>query len=400
MTREYSYDDDTKKRFDDRGNSFINKFSPKTIMGLFGGKQKNQIANGDSGNRSVGKNKKEPLFSTVSSGKLVPIRKGDTVADVTAKLYNLLKSSYDRKVKSREIESIFQEHAEREKERRHQELLKVLGGYKIDDKKTPTKEQPSGSGLGDLLGKGVDLAKDVVKNVGGRALARFLPIITNPTVLAAMAVGIVGGAPFLMDENGRKESPNETGDYKLTKAISEMTPYERFFGRVGSKRESIEDMIKASIDNKTPVFTEEEANDIKKYYEIDVPQETIGEKKRIQLPEGYQPVAKPEIGKALKKELFGEPGAPTPTDSIAAEVPVVEQLATPTPNSDRVRQGTDNLRDFELEGLSGGIDTHSSSRTNVVAQGSKFAGTVAGSPVVRNPDETLKKAVRGSTHKT
>lgn len=113
-----------------------------------------------------------------------------------------------------------------------------------------------------------------------RTAAAALPAILTSLAplagIAAVATGtaLAGAAPFLMSEDGRKESPNETGDYKLSKPISEMSGYERFFGRVGSKRRSIDEMVEAGHN-----FTPEEAADIKKYYEIDVPVKGVPETK-------------------------------------------------------------------------------------------------------------------------
>lgn len=381
-----SYNTDTKEKFDNTGNSLIKKFSAENLLKLFTPKPDDR-AIADDNSSSVGTAKRDPLYSSVSAGKLAPIKKNDTISDVTAKLYNLLRSSYERKVRNSDIQNIFQEHAEREKERRHQELLKVLMGYKPTDVVATTKpEETKGSLLDTIIpaaagavgGAAATTAVGALKKVG----SKVLPFLAR--ALPAVGVGLLAASPFMASEHGMEENPNETGNYKLFKPISKMSPWERFTNRVGGKRQSIEEMIESSVDRKTPVFTEEEAADIKKFYEIDVPKQTIGAKRKITLPENYQKVPVPEIGKESQKLLTAEP----------------TQLPTPTPKSDKVQSVTREMNDLELEGLSGGTSGQSVSRTNVQMGNSKQGGIVGGTPPVRNQDETIKRTLRGSVQKT
>lgn len=407
MTRAYM-SDDTQKRFEERGNSLLNKFSPKNLSGLFGRKQDVESISGEQS--TVGKAKKDPLFSSVSSGKVMPLRTGDTVTDVTAKLYNLLKATYDRKVKNREIESIFQEHTERERERRHQELLKVLSGYKPNGYKPkkgkkeetaePTEKTPS-------------IIQNVFENITSRAATSVAGAAARTLLPMAGIAGVafLGALPYLLDENGKKGNPNETGDYTLTKPITEMTAQEKWTGRVGAKRESILEMVEASKDAKAPVFTEAEAADIKKFYDIDVPKETVGDKKKITtFTEPGKETAKVN-GRALAdfleekwKNFRMSSTSKAETGSIAPEVPVVDilpakvqQVETPTPQSAKLSAATTEMQDLELAGMSGGSYSQNTTKNNTIAGDAKKGGTLSGNPSVRNSDETFRKTQRTST---
>ena len=70
--------------------------------------------------------KKDPFVSSLGPGRLLPIRKGDTVTDVVTKLYNLLKKSYDDKLKSEELARDFAKDRKSKEEKRHNEFKKSL----------------------------------------------------------------------------------------------------------------------------------------------------------------------------------------------------------------------------------------------------------------------------------
>jgi hypothetical protein len=83
--------------------------------------------------------KNDPLISKVSDGENRPVRKGDGLSTVMARIFNLLKRRILEEKKENEIAKNFEEEQENEKERRHKELLDALknlgGGTASEEKK-------------------------------------------------------------------------------------------------------------------------------------------------------------------------------------------------------------------------------------------------------------------------
>lgn len=125
--------------------------------------------------------------------------------------------------------------------------------------------------------KGVlDSLKDMLLGGAAGQNIKKMPSIGNlaKTVISRAALpvtaGLVAASPYMMSEHGMEANPNETDNYKLNKPISEMGTWEKFTNKVGAKRQSIEEMMESG-----KKFDEQQASDIKKYYEIDVPQQNL-----------------------------------------------------------------------------------------------------------------------------
>ena len=95
--------------------------------------------------------KKDVLHSKVSPGRSVNVAKGDSIADVLAKLYNLTKRLDEEEKKRFELQNNFKKERELEKQKFLDDLLLKLGGKKEETKPT-TKKVSSGSGAGLGLG--------------------------------------------------------------------------------------------------------------------------------------------------------------------------------------------------------------------------------------------------------
>ena len=90
---------------------------PQVIMELSGKSTTSTPVSKDSKGKG-----KDPLFSTIGSGKTTPIRKNDGAADVVSKLYNLMKTSYDKKIEAAELERDFAKEKKTEDEIRHKQM--------------------------------------------------------------------------------------------------------------------------------------------------------------------------------------------------------------------------------------------------------------------------------------
>ena len=110
-------------------------------------------------------------------------------------------------------------------------------------------------------------AANVLKGFTPALIAGALSPLLAPALLAGLAgLGGLAVAKLGFTEKGLSETPETTGDYKLDKPVSQMGVYEKFSNKVGARRQAIEEMVENG-----KKFTAEEAADIKKYYEIDVP---------------------------------------------------------------------------------------------------------------------------------
>jgi hypothetical protein len=70
------------------------------------------------------------LYTKIGEGVRPRLRTHDSVADVLAKLYNLILTTNLRQLKDKKIEKNFRKEQESEKERRNKELIKALTGLK------------------------------------------------------------------------------------------------------------------------------------------------------------------------------------------------------------------------------------------------------------------------------
>lgn len=147
------------------------------------------------------KTNKNPLVTSISPGRVVPVRQNDTAADLVAKIYNLLKKSHDERKLEDDLKKDFEEERQMEAERRHKQFVKALTGItlkgSIMDK--TTKEKGGLGWLKDLFDKWLDykLAK------------KFLDFFRRtPPVPGSPGKG-VPGAP---DKKGPGKPPGAPGE--------------------------------------------------------------------------------------------------------------------------------------------------------------------------------------------
>ena len=167
---------------------------PQVIMELSGKSTTSTPVSKDSKGRG-----KDPLFSTIGSGKATPIRKNDGAADVVSKLYNLMKTSYDKKIEAAELERDFAKEKKTEDEIRHKEFIKALMGIKPKEEKKEEKKEEEESGLLSNVLKlaeeitGLKSLKDVMTGLKG-FLARKLGLSVAEVAGAEVAGAEVVGA--------------------------------------------------------------------------------------------------------------------------------------------------------------------------------------------------------------
>ena len=126
----------------------------------------------------------DPFFAR-SPRSLQPVRQNESMADIYAKLYALIKKQIEEENKRKEVNENFKEEREMEDERRHKELLVAIRG-KGKGKATPVKE---GGGLLDL-----------VKGLFGQLKSGLLWLFAAVAPLIAMlGKGLMGVFKVLLD---------------------------------------------------------------------------------------------------------------------------------------------------------------------------------------------------------
>lgn len=149
------------------------------------------------------------LYTKVAEGQNQRMKKGEGVASVLGKLYNLMKSNYTEEEKRRELDINFKYKQEKQKETWHKELLSAITGMKVTGSATKvTKPKGKGlfSGLGDLLkniektiSTAIDALKEILKPllefaeiIGKNLLKTLGRFLVNPYVLAILGVAAAG----------------------------------------------------------------------------------------------------------------------------------------------------------------------------------------------------------------
>ena len=130
------------------------------VLGRMTGRSQQDIsyfAGGKKGNSAAGitqdtnmENMGRALYTNVSEGQRQRMRKGDSVTNVLAKLYNLMKKNYESEESRRELDINFKYKEENLKEKRHAELMEAITGKKYTSTKT-AKAEKEGGGLFDFL---------------------------------------------------------------------------------------------------------------------------------------------------------------------------------------------------------------------------------------------------------
>ncbi len=128
----------------------------------------------------------DPFFARVSPGSLQPVKQSEGVADVFAKIYNLLKKNIDDETKRREVEKNFREEQSLEDERRFKELLAAITSS-ARPKATPV-EKKEGGGLLDFIRSMFGNIKDMFTN-----LMKFLDPFINlaKTIMTSFGTGFL-----------------------------------------------------------------------------------------------------------------------------------------------------------------------------------------------------------------
>jgi hypothetical protein len=138
----------------------------------------------------------------VSSGRVSDLKNKDSLSDVLAKMYNLIKKSFDDDKKHRQLENNFKKQKEKEKDKWNQELIEAITGMKTKGGKLNStlkevKKNKSGKlNPRDMSEEGQQIYKiteglgEGIASIGSKLGMRTL--VTGMTRLFPYAAGIAG----------------------------------------------------------------------------------------------------------------------------------------------------------------------------------------------------------------
>jgi hypothetical protein len=108
----------------------MNRFNPFNLASGMFGKRKpgaaDNYAGSSDGMKKGLKNKKDPRFVTKSITSETPVQKGDSVTNISAKLFALFKSSFDKENKEEKIKKNSEKSMEAVRDKRNKELIAAL----------------------------------------------------------------------------------------------------------------------------------------------------------------------------------------------------------------------------------------------------------------------------------
>jgi len=188
------------------------------------------------------------FYTKTASTRVMNIKRGDSIADVSSKILALIDKTYQEKKLKRELARNFEKEKQEEEKRRHEKLIKEI--YKSKGMKVPKKS--STSKTQDKLDKGI---LDKIKHIKiEKAVKTKTPTApTEPTVPTAAKVGL-GVVGTVVAGNVLAKIGGSEGTYTtLNRVKGEGSSYDVVQGKAtatgGTYQKSLTDMtIKEVID--------------------------------------------------------------------------------------------------------------------------------------------------------
>lgn len=169
--------------------SLLHDIDPKNIAKILTGKE----TGGDIVGKIIGKNSEEKIFAgkivNDTATKLKPIDEEPGLTDMLAKIYGLMKTANERRIKQKELENNYKEEIATERALRHKELLdaiKKAKGNTFIQTAEKVDDTPGRSIISDVA-DGLGLARDAWK-----ALVGLGGLLATPLGVAAVATIVAG----------------------------------------------------------------------------------------------------------------------------------------------------------------------------------------------------------------
>jgi len=161
------------------------------------------------------------VYTKVNEGQKQKMKKGDSVADVLSKLYNLMKRNYRNEENRRELDINFKFKEQKKKDKRHKELIKAITGLKYNQA-VGTAKREEGENIFEHVAQKI---KDVVEKVGKMITAAIAGALLLVKDLIATAIGVaMAGIKGLLDFVGELKK-------LFPKGIALLADIIKWFGR-------------------------------------------------------------------------------------------------------------------------------------------------------------------------
>ena len=122
------------------GKGALGDFAVSGLGRMFGRSDKDIKAFGGIGRKKV-KSKKDPRFTTISAGSVKPVKAGDSISNVLAKIYNFMSKSDEKYTLNREIDKTFRQEEMDEDDDRHDKLVEAIKKYMKAPKEPGQKDE-------------------------------------------------------------------------------------------------------------------------------------------------------------------------------------------------------------------------------------------------------------------
>jgi hypothetical protein len=243
------------------------------FMNMFKGDDKKNNVKGKKGRAKEAKENKKnnPLYTKVAEGNERPVRNNDSLSDVLGKIHNLLKLNIERTRKEHRLEKNFAKEKEDEREKRHQELVKAIGGL-TGGTATKVEEKGKNNLFGSLIDNVMKAFEDfkklfeplldfarIIKKTGFETLSRFLAVIGTDAMLAFLLPAAAAAALLWLANKNKEEieaNPNDpkfkNNPYAMTlrgeaKSLAEAGKRNENELKLQVPRNQIDDAVKANL---------------------------------------------------------------------------------------------------------------------------------------------------------
>jgi hypothetical protein len=231
-------------------------------FGKLTGRSKDDISyfTGRSGRGSFmdSRKNKNPLVTKVGSGENRPTKKGEGLADILARIFNLIKKQSQEVKKRQEITANFEEEKENEKQLRHKDLLEAISnmGGGTATLVGPVKQEKGMFAkllamMKNMIEKAMksikpilEFVQKIMKALGGKALTflKFLAALGTDSVLSVLlpATAALGLLYLVKSEKDKILANPDADEYRNT-------PFaQRVRGEAASKKEAAATNIAAA----------------------------------------------------------------------------------------------------------------------------------------------------------
>lgn len=334
--------------------------------------------------------------STDTASKIGSLERDNQIVEKLFDIYEFLKSSHQNDIKAKEQEENKKEGYELEKKRRHEELLRVLSGKKVEGivATEPTADKETGVGF---LGNAVDAA---VSQAGKSILQKVGSLLVGGGFMTAAAVSAAFGLPvmYLMSRQTEEQAQETTkGILSASGGTSDAAAITEVVANTSPIERKKQNLLADRPSNKKSLLFWKDGDLQNKYLEEIGWDEKTGTTK-VERDKGV--VAIDSSGKPVvkKQEVNKTTETPAKTTKPPAPAPVKETVQPlPASNNGQVlNEKTSENLNLNLPTPVPEVVTNTINNTNVTAA-TKPQQAMGAIPSVRNTEKTFADMILYST---